>query len=41
VTTSTGLSPLRGLASLSLGTLLQGLIAIAALLALFFLFGHT
>jgi gluconate:H+ symporter, GntP family len=41
VTTSAGLPPLRGLASLSLGTLMQGLIAIAALLALCLLFGHT
>jgi gluconate:H+ symporter, GntP family len=41
VTTSAGLPPLRGLASLSLGTLLQGLIAIAALLALGSLFSHT
>lgn len=40
VTTSTGLSPLRGLAALSLGTLLQGLIAIAGLLALCLLFSH-
>jgi GntP family gluconate:H+ symporter len=41
VTTSAGLSPLRGLASLSLGTLLQGLIAIAVLLALGLLFVHA
>jgi gluconate:H+ symporter, GntP family len=40
VTASTEVSPLRGLASLSLGTLLQGLIAIAALLALCLLFSH-
>jgi gluconate:H+ symporter, GntP family len=40
VTTSTGLSPLRGLAALSLGTLLQGLIAIAGLLVLCLLFSH-
>jgi GntP family gluconate:H+ symporter len=40
VTSGSGLSPLRGLATLSLGTLLQGLIAIAALLALCLLFGH-
>jgi GntP family gluconate:H+ symporter len=37
VATSAGLSPLRGLAAVTGGTLLQGLIALAALLMLFVL----
>ena len=41
VTTTAGLSPLRGLAAFGLGTLLQGVIAIVALLALYLLFGHA
>jgi GntP family gluconate:H+ symporter len=37
VAASAGLSPLRGLATLTVGTLLQGLVAVAALLILFVL----
>jgi gluconate:H+ symporter, GntP family len=40
VTTSAGFSPLRGIATISLGTLLQGLIAVAALLLAYGVMSH-
>ena len=40
VTQSAGLTPLRGLAAVSLGTLLQGLLAVAVLLGLAAVAGH-
>jgi gluconate:H+ symporter, GntP family len=40
VTTSAGYSPLRGIATISLGTLLQGLIAVALLLVAYAVMAH-
>jgi hypothetical protein len=40
VTTSAGFSPSRGIATISLGTLLQGLIAVAMLLVAYVAMSH-